>query len=52
MVGRDGVALRDDAGKVKYTPAVVFTKDAGRRFSEAVLAALRTAHPELFGDGP
>jgi hypothetical protein len=47
MLTRDGVALRDDAGKVRYAAAVVFTRDAGRRFSNAVLEALRRAHPEM-----
>jgi hypothetical protein len=46
---RDGVALRDDTGKVRYAPAVIFTKDAGRRFSDAVIAALHRSRPELFG---
>jgi hypothetical protein len=51
MVGRDGVALKDDAGKTKYTPALVFSKDAGRRFSAAVIEALRRRHPALFDGG-
>jgi hypothetical protein len=47
---RDGVALKDDAGKVKYSPAVVFSRDTGRRFSDAVLAVLRRSHSRLFED--
>jgi hypothetical protein len=51
MVGRDGVVLKGETGKTKYSPAVVFTKDAGRRFSDAVLAVLRASHPEIFDGG-
>jgi hypothetical protein len=47
MVGRDGTVLKDDAGKTKYSPAVVFSKDVGRRFptpcSDAAAAAPRPA---------
>jgi hypothetical protein len=47
MIGRDGVALADDKGKVKYQPIIEFrTKDLRDRFSSAVIEALRSAHPE------
>ncbi len=47
MVGRDGVALTDANGKVKYSPLVEFTsKEIRERFSSAVVEALRAAHPE------
>lgn len=48
MVGRDGVVLKDDGGKIKYSPAVVFTKDTGRRFSDAVLEELKRRRPDAF----
>ncbi len=48
MIGRDGTALTDGKGKVKYTPVVEFTsKDSRDRFSAAVIEAMRQAHPEV-----
>jgi len=50
MIGRDGVALKDEKGKVKYAPVVSFTdKNTRNRWSDAVIAALHAAHPELLG---
>jgi hypothetical protein len=51
MLGRDGTVLKDDAGKTRFSPAVVFSKAAGRRFSNAVLEALRRQRPELLDGG-
>jgi hypothetical protein len=50
MLGTDGVALRDDSGKVRYSsPLVTFTNRQARdRLTEQVLAALRQAQPQLF----
>lgn len=46
QINKDGVVLKDDSGKVKYTPIVSWTeKDAADRFSEAVIAAIESAHP-------
>ncbi len=46
MIGRDGVAMRDDAGKARYAPVVEFAgKDVRDRFSAGVITALRAAHP-------
>jgi hypothetical protein len=52
MVGRDGQVLRDPDGKPRYKPAVIFTKEAGKRFSEAVVRSSRQSHPEIFAGRP
>ena len=47
MVGRDGVVLKDDAGKLRYSPVIEFaSKEVRNRFSAAVVDALRASHPE------
>jgi hypothetical protein len=50
MLGADGVALRDERGKIRYSaPIIEFTsRSAKDRFSALVLEALREAHPEVF----
>jgi hypothetical protein len=49
MVGKDGTALRDDAGKVRYAPIVAFVDKGVRdRFSQGVIEALRRAMPQVF----
>jgi hypothetical protein len=49
MLSKDGTALRDDAGKVRYSPIVSFTdKQTRDRLSRSVVEALRRAHPEVF----
>jgi hypothetical protein len=49
LLSRDGVVLRDDAGKIRYSPIVSLrTKQVRDRFNRAVLDALRRAHPEVF----
>ena len=49
MIDRDGVAMKDANGKVKYSPLVEFaSKEVRERFSSAVVEALRAAHPEAF----
>jgi hypothetical protein len=49
MLSRDGTALRDEAGKVRYSPVVSFAdKQTRDRLSQAVVDALRRAHPEVF----
>jgi hypothetical protein len=48
QLNRDGVALRDTAGKIKYQPVVSFASKAIRdRFSDSVIAALWLAYPEV-----
>jgi hypothetical protein len=52
MVGRDGMQMKDQAGKPLYTPVVSFgSKELRDKFSTAILDALRAAHPEVFDDG-
>jgi hypothetical protein len=46
-VGKDGGAIIDDKGKVTYRPCVIWVGDAGKRFSEAVIAAFRAKHPGM-----
>ena len=47
MIDRDGVAMKDTNGRVRYSPVVEFaSKQVRERFSAAVVDALRAAHPE------
>lgn len=49
MVGRDGAVLKDAAAKVKYQAIIEFaSKDIRTRWSDAVIAAMKIAHPEVF----
>jgi hypothetical protein len=50
MLGADGVALRDDGGKVRYSaPLISFvSRQAKDRFTNQMLAALRLAQPQVF----
>ena len=50
LLGADGTPLRDADGKIRYSPIVSFEKAARSRFSTAIIAALRVAHPEAFAD--
>lgn len=50
LVGRDGVQLKDAAGKTRWTPVVSFAaKELRDRWSAGVIAAVQFAHPEVFG---
>jgi protoporphyrinogen oxidase len=52
MVGKDGTALRDEAGKTKYQAVIQFTsKEVRDRWSAAILESLRGKHPEALSDG-
>jgi hypothetical protein len=52
MVDRDGVALKDQKGKIRYVPVIEFTsKKIRNRWSDAVIEAMRAAHPEAFDGG-
>lgn len=49
VLDRDGVAMRDSAGKIRYVPIVSFARrDLRDRFSNGVIEALRGSHPETF----
>jgi len=49
VLDRDGVAMRDSTGKIRYTPVVSFARrDLRDRFSNGVIEALRGSHPEAF----
>jgi hypothetical protein len=50
MVGAEGVALRDERGKIRFgAPLIEFTSTQARsRFIEQVLEALRQARPQVF----
>jgi hypothetical protein len=49
MLGRDGVAIKDATGKIKYCPVVSFaSKELRDKFSAAVIDAMRTSQPEVF----
>ena len=48
MVGRDGAVMRDDDGKIRYSPIIEFvSKDVRNRWSESIIEAMRAAHPEV-----
>ena len=49
-LGADGVALRDDRGRVAYAaPLIEFaSRQAKDRFTEQVIEALRLAQPQVF----
>lgn len=49
MIGRDGMVIKGQDGELQFRPLVVWTKEAGRRFSEAVVRLLKASHPDLFG---
>ena len=47
MIGRDGTQMRDRDGKVQFAPVITFSDRVTHdRFSDAVLAALRSSRPE------
>jgi hypothetical protein len=49
MLGRDGVQIKDAAGKAKWSPVVSFTsRDVRDKFSAAIIEALKAARPEVF----
>jgi len=51
MVDRTGAVMKDANGKVRYVPIIEFTsKEIRDRWSAAVIAAMREAHPEVFED--
>jgi len=46
MIDREGAAMRNDAGKIRYVPILEWdNKNTGDRFSDSVVAALEAAHP-------
>lgn len=46
QINRDGVVLKDDKGKVRYSPVVEWAdKASADAFSESVIAAVEAAHP-------
>jgi hypothetical protein len=53
MLGDDGVALRDDRGRIRYAPVLSWRDRAiAERWSDAVVALVRCAHPGDLGDAP
>jgi hypothetical protein len=53
QVDRDGVARRDDRGKIAYSPILQFTDRAvGDAFSARAIEALLESFPDAFTDGP
>jgi len=46
MIDRDGAAMRNDQGKIRYVPILEWdNKGTGDRFSDSVVSALEAAHP-------
>ncbi len=51
MINRDGIVLRDDNGKIRYSPIIEFaSKKLRDRWSDAVVDALKAAFPTAFSD--
>lgn len=49
MIGRDGIAMKDANGKARYSPVIEFsTREIRTKWSDAVIAAMRIAHPDVF----
>jgi hypothetical protein len=47
MIGRDGAVMKDDRGKIRYSPIIEFRdRDLRDKWSSAVVDAARLAHPE------
>ena len=50
-IGRDGAQLKDPSGKLRWDPVVSFgSRVAAERWASAVLAALRTSHPQVLDE--
>jgi hypothetical protein len=48
MLDKNGLALRDDRGKVRYSPVItIASKELRDRFSEAIIEAIRLSHPDV-----
>lgn len=53
MLDRDGVALRDADGKIRYSPTITFFNHGTRTsWSRQIIAALHIAHPEVLPSAP
>jgi hypothetical protein len=51
MVGPDGAAIRDDAGKIKYAPVLRWHDDElHKRWSDAVVALVRAEYPDALDE--
>ena len=49
MLDREGAALKDAAGKLRYSPIIEFaSREIRDRWSSAVIDAMQAAHPEVF----
>jgi hypothetical protein len=53
LVDRDGQVMRDENGRIRYSAPLIRPADraAAARIEAAIIAAVRRAHPEVFGDG-
>jgi hypothetical protein len=52
MVDRDGMVMRGDDGKVRYSPILQWRdRRTAERFSHALIEALLAAHPDAFDGG-
>jgi hypothetical protein len=52
LIDGDGQALRDEAGKVRYSPPLVrpADRDVAARIEAAIIAAVQRAHPDALGE--
>jgi DNA-binding cell septation regulator SpoVG len=48
MVGRDGTVMKDQDGKVRYTPIIEFSsREIRDKWSDSIIEAMRATHPEV-----
>jgi hypothetical protein len=51
MLSRDGVQMKDAAGKLMWSPIISFaSRELRDRFIDSVLAALRASHPAVLAE--
>jgi hypothetical protein len=51
MLDREGSLMRDEGSKIRYLKTIEFTsKEIRNRWSNAIIEALRTTHPEAFNE--
>lgn len=49
MIDRDGVVMRDEKNKTRYSPILEFTdREASDKFTRGVIDAVLQAHPDAF----
>jgi hypothetical protein len=50
MIDDDGVAMRDERGKIRYRPVMEWPKEQQTEFSRRVISLVRSAHPQALDE--